>query len=322
LFVAVAAAGCKPEVAAPPPAPNAGQAVPLDNCSQWLKLVCSKVAEQDPLCESVQEAVGILTEQTCAIMLQHSPFTEAQLQLRSEQCGVLADRVCADLPTMNRFCKLARTRLATYTPNYCVDMLRKYPETIAQLTKQATASRLSPERAARLLQGEPPDFGPKDGAIQVVEFVDYESPYSAQTAAIVRNLAVKYATELHFVIRQFPLPDNPHAHLAAEAALAANAQGRYWPMHDKLLENREHLDRASLLRYAAEIGLNIGAFQSALASQRYAALVDADLKLGDELNVVGMPTVFVNGERVANSVDEQGIVEAIEEHRAAGVTKD
>jgi protein-disulfide isomerase len=281
-----------------------------------LELVCSKLAQSDPLCESVQEALGLFTDDACAVMVEQKQHTQQQLELRSQQCSVLADKVCSDLPTMTRFCKLARSKLATYTPNYCVDMLRTYGDTIEQLRKQANANRLSPELAAALSAGQPPAFGPKDGKIRVVEFVDYESPYSPQTAAIVRRLAGKYASELRFEIRQFPLPDNPHAHLAAQAALAANAQGRYWEMHDKLLEQREHLDRASLLRYARELGLDMSAFEEAIRSERYAAAVDADVKLGNQLEVVGMPTVFVNGERMLNSVNEEAIVEAIEEYRA------
>lgn len=307
-----AAVGCND--ATPAAAKEATPAV--ESCSAWLDFVCSHVSGEDPLCLEVQEGVGILTSEACAVAYEQRAFTEAQLKKRAEQCGVLADKVCSDLPGMTRFCNKVRKQAARYTPNYCVDMLGKYPETLTQLRQQATATRLSPEQAQPLYDGEPPAFGPKDAPIQIVEFADYESPYSAKTAAIIASLAARYGERLHFVMRQFPLPDNPHAHQAAQAALAAHAQGKYWPMHEKLLEHRTQLERADLLRYAEEIGLDSAKLRAALDQRRYAPAVDADVALGKALEVVGMPTVFVNNERIMNSVSEPAIVEAIEEYLA------
>jgi protein-disulfide isomerase len=299
------------------PEPSAQQAQPeVESCSAWLDFVCSHVSGEDPLCLDVQEVVGILTSDTCAVAYEQRAFTEAQLKKRAQQCQALADKICQDLPGMQRFCKRVQTQAARYTPNYCVDMLRNYPETLAQLKQELNAPRLKPEQAAKLYEGEPPAFGPVDAPIQIVEFADYESQYSPQTAAIIRRLAAKYGERLRFVMRQFPLPDNPHAHEAAQAALAAQAQGKYWPMHDKLLENRTRLERADLLRYGKELGLDTAQLKAALERKQYAAEVDADVALGKSLEVVGMPTVFVNNERITNSVSESAIVDAIEEYLA------
>jgi protein-disulfide isomerase len=311
-LVIAAAGSCKP---AAEPTPEFGSETPeVESCSAWLDFVCTHVAGEDPLCLSVQEGVGLLTSETCAVAYEQRAFTEAQLKKRSEQCGVLSDKICADLPGMTRFCNSVRKQAARYTPNFCVDMLAKYPETLAQLKQQALAPRLSPDRAAKLYQGDPPAFGPNDAPIQIVAFVDYESQYSPKTAAIVRRLAAKYGDRLRFVLRQYPLPDNPHAHLAAQAALAAGAQGKYWQMHDKLLENRPKLARADLLRYAKELGLDTAKLKAALDKKQYAATVDADIALGKSVEVVGMPTVFVNNERLGNSVSEPDMIAAIEEY--------
>jgi protein-disulfide isomerase len=312
---AVAAVSCKkPE---PAQQPTAAPTTPeVEACSAWLEFVCNRVDPQDTLCLTVQEGISVLTEEACAVAYAQRAFTEAQLAKRKLQCGVFADKVCADMPGETRFCKTVRERVVKYTPNFCVDMLNSYPETLAQLRKQLIADRLSPERAAQLYAGDPPSFGPKDAAIQMVAFVDYESIYSPKTAAIVRRLAAKYEGRLHFVLRQFPLPDNPHAQLAAQAALAAHAQGKYWSMHDMLLENRTQLDRASLLRYAKVLGLDTAQLKAALDGQRYAPAVAADIALGKAMEVVGMPTVFIDNERIMSSVDEAGMVAAIEEHLA------
>jgi protein-disulfide isomerase len=310
LIAALAAGSCK---RSDPPAPAP---VNVDSCASWLDYVCSHASEQDSLCLAVQEGVSILSEETCAVALSQRDNTGAQLAQRKQKCAVLADRACADMPKMQRFCKKIRERVLRYSPDFCVDMLRDYPQTLAKLEQQAAADRLPPAKAALLYEGDPPSFGPKDAPVQVVEFIDYESRYSPQTAAIVRKLAAKYPTQMHFVMRQFPLPDNPHAYLAAQAALAAHAQGKYWEMHDKLLKHQTQLERTDLLRYANELGLDVSQLKAALDHLRYAPAVDADLKLVQALQVVGMPTLFVNGERMLNSVDEQGIVDAIEEYLA------
>jgi protein-disulfide isomerase len=313
LIAALAAGSCRRSAQAP----EASTAdVKVDSCSDWLDYVCAHVSERDSLCLSVQESVRILSEEACAVALGQRDYTGAQLEQRKQQCGVLVDKACTDMPKMQRFCKQIRERVLHYTPDFCVDMLRNYPRTLEQLKQQATADRLPPEKAALLYGGDPPAFGPKDGPIQVVEFIDYESAYSPQTAAIVRTLAAKYASQMHFVMRQFPLTDNPHAYLAAQAALAANAQGKYWQMHDKLLDNRAHLERADLLRYGKELGLDVAQLKAALDHKRYAPAVDADLALVKALQVIGMPTLFVNGERILNSVDEAAIADAIQEYLA------
>jgi protein-disulfide isomerase len=157
-------------------------------------------------------------------------------------------------------------------------------------------------------------FGPIDAPLQLVQFVDFENPDCVHGAEIMRELKANYGDKLHFVVRQFPLRYNPHARLAAEAALAANAQGKFWEMHDKLLANQKQLDRASLERYAAELQLDVKQLRAALDHQTFEAAVAADVALGEELNVQGMPTLFVNGERMLNAVDRDSVLEAAEEH--------
>ena len=312
----LAASSCKREP--PPPQPSQPKAPEVESCSAWLEFVCTHVADQDSLCLSVQEGVALLSPEACAKAFEQRAYTEEQLKKRAQQCNVFAQKVCADMPDEHRFCKMLSERVTHYTPDWCIGMLDKYPATLAGLKQQLAADRLTPEKAEKLYEGEPPAFGPKDAPIQMVAFIDYESQFSPKAGVIARNLAAKYPSQLHFAVRLFPLPDNPHAHLAAEAALAAHAQGKFWPMHDKLLENRTQLETADLLRYAKELGLDVAKLKSALDKKTFAAAVDADVALGKALQVVGMPTIFVNNERIINSVDEAGIIAAIEEYLARG----
>jgi hypothetical protein len=93
--------------------------------------------------------------------------------------------------------------------------------------------------------------GPAHAAITVVEYGDFECPWTQQAAPAARELLAGHP-DLRYVWRHLPLHDvHPHAQLAAEAAEAAAAQGRFWPMHDLLLAHLDRLDFCDLVGYAA-----------------------------------------------------------------------
>ena len=88
---------------------------------------------------------------------------------------------------------------------------------------------------------------------------------------------------------------HPHARKAAAAALAANEQGKFWPMHDKLFENYRQLSDSSILAMAKEVGLDMNRFTADLASSRFEPVINKDLKDGEESGVFGTPAFFING---------------------------
>ena len=98
-----------------------------------------------------------------------------------------------------------------------------------------------------------------------------------------------------------PLPFHDKAHLAAEATMAAHAQGKFWEMHDALFANQKALDRADLESYAQRIGLDMPKFKAALDSGAYKARVDADAAAGTKVGASGTPTFFINGWRLVGA---------------------
>ena len=86
-----------------------------------------------------------------------------------------------------------------------------------------------------------------------------------------------------------------HGEIAARAAIAAQAQGKFWETHDQLFTHGEQLGDADILKYAAAIGLDLDRFRADLQSPATKARLDADRKLGDSLQVKGTPTIFING---------------------------
>jgi protein-disulfide isomerase len=107
-----------------------------------------------------------------------------------------------------------------------------------------------------------------------------------------------------YVWRHLPLSDvHPNAQLAAEAAEAAASQGRFWEMHDLLLDNQHALRGPDLIRYADQLGLDLDRFRRELKEHEYAARVARDLESAELSGVSGTPTFFVNGQRHHGAYD-------------------
>ena len=99
------------------------------------------------------------------------------------------------------------------------------------------------------------------------------------------------------VVKQFPLGFHKNAQKAAEAALAAHAQGRFWDMNDIMFENMKALEVDKLEKYAEQIGLDMTLFKAELSSGKYAAQVKGEMAEGQGAGVRGTPSVFINGRR-------------------------
>lgn len=132
--------------------------------------------------------------------------------------------------------------------------------------------------------------------IVVVEYGDYECPYTGMAYPIVHDIMKQFVNQLYFVFRNFPLNDiHPHAQHAAESAEVAAAQGKFWQMHDYLFEHQKDLDDIHLVKYAQKIGLDIDKFKKEMSEHIYAPLINKSLKAGIDSGVKGTPTFFVNG---------------------------
>jgi protein-disulfide isomerase len=144
--------------------------------------------------------------------------------------------------------------------------------------------------------------GPDDAPVTLVEYGDFECPYCGMAHPIVQAAQRELGSQLRFVFRHFPLAEaHPHARLAAQAAEAAGAQGRFWEMHDMLFEHQDALDAEDLVGYAKTLGLDTARFARDLESGTYAKKARDDFRSGVRSGVNGTPTFFVNGTRYDGS---------------------
>ncbi|MDB4960641.1 MAG: Na+/H+ antiporter NhaA [Myxococcales bacterium] len=141
-------------------------------------------------------------------------------------------------------------------------------------------------------------LGPTNARVSLVEYGDFECPYCGRAYFEVHQVLRRMRGQVQFVFRHFPLSDmHPHALLAAEAAEAAGAQGKFWEMYSLLFENQRYLEYRDLLGYARDLELDMREFRAALEDHRFLPRVREDFASGVRSGVNGTPCFFINGQR-------------------------
>ena len=157
--------------------------------------------------------------------------------------------------------------------------------------------------AALKLGGATPQAEPDQPPVIVEVFSDFQCPYCGRFAPALRELERKgiddIKTEVQF--KNFPLSFHPFAQLAAQAAVAAGEQGKFWEMHDLLFANQGALTREDLFSRARSLNLDMARFEKDLDSERTKQRIEADKEEGAAKKVQGTPTVFIDGKEYSGT---------------------
>ena len=155
--------------------------------------------------------------------------------------------------------------------------------------------------------------GPSSAPVTLIEYGDFECPPCLQAHGALNIMLAHFGEQLRLVFRHFPLREvHPHAELAAEAAEAAGAQGKFWAMHDLLFANAQHLKEKHLLDYARQLELDIARYQNEVNDHVYLQRVQEHLLGARHLGVRSTPAFYVNGVLTDVSFGLHHLHEAIE----------
>jgi len=210
-----------------------------------------------------------------------------------------------------------RNQVAIYLQNESQQRLEK--DLSARLRKDANIRWLitePPQPVQNISVDDDPSRGDANAPVTIVEFTDFQCPACAAMHPILDEVLKSSGNKVRFVVRDFPLNQHEFARKAAEAANAANAQGKFFEYIAVLFKNQKALDVPSLKKYASEVGLDRARFDSALDRGVYAAEVDKDVTDGEMYGIGSTPTIFINGVQL-KVLSADGLKEAIERAAAS-----
>jgi len=155
--------------------------------------------------------------------------------------------------------------------------------------------------------------GPATAAVTLVQYGDYQCPYTRLSTTVVRAIQQQLGDQLRFVFRNFPLTEiHPHALHAALAAEAAASQGKFWQMHDAIFHHQHTLEDSDLAQFAAEVGLERQQYARDMAHQRFLPRIEEDVESGERSGVQGTPTFFINGVMYRGSWEHDALLAALQ----------
>lgn len=184
------------------------------------------------------------------------------------------------------------------------------------------ASQPVSDQAVDVTTKDNPSLGNPKALVTIVEFADFQCPYSREASFTMRALAAQYPDKFRFIYRNFPITEiHPLAQPAAEAAMCANDQGKFWEYHDKLFQNQNEIQDASFGVFATAINLDTIKFSDCFSSGKYKEKVAKDYQDGFDAGVRGTPTFFINGNRVPGAIPKDVLEKVILNLSQPGQTK-
>lgn len=171
----------------------------------------------------------------------------------------------------------------------------------------------APERLTPPLEEIDHVRGAPGAPFELVMFGDFQCPFCLGAQSVLRRVEKRLEGRLLFAFRHLPIPEkHPLAPLAAEASESAAAQGRFWEFHDALFPEQPKLSRETILRVAAEVGLDADRVAAEIDSGAHRARIERDLASAEASGATGTPSFYVNGSHFTGAYDAGSLVEALE----------
>jgi RNA polymerase sigma factor (sigma-70 family) len=174
----------------------------------------------------------------------------------------------------------------------------------------AEQPRIDAATLTRLRLDRGPSQGPVDAPVTIIVFTDFQCDFCGKVLGTIDELLEEYPDQVRLVVKQFPVHST--AVLAAEAALAAEEQDKFWQMHDLMIANQDDLGEEALVEHAKTAGLDVKKFRAALAGRAYRDEVEAEQAAGKEVGVEGTPCFFINGKKFVGAQPIERFRQAID----------
>ncbi len=171
----------------------------------------------------------------------------------------------------------------------------------------------------RVEVGDSPFRGPKDAKVTIIEFTDFQCPFCSRVQPTLKKILEKYPQDVRKVFKQHPLAFHKDAPLAAEASLAAGAQGKFWEMKEILFNNQKKLKEDNLVEYAHNMGLDVEKFKADLRDHTYKEQVDRETQQAINLGATGTPAFFINGRYLSGAKSLEIFTKLIDEELSGKV---
>jgi protein-disulfide isomerase len=171
----------------------------------------------------------------------------------------------------------------------------------------ANRNRLLLDPVAIATEGAP-SKGPDNAKITLVEFSDFQCPYCIRAVGQLDAVLKAYPQDVRLIYKQFPLDSHSQARVASQASLAAHAQGKFWPLHDRMYSQSRQINRANILVWAKELGLDMPKFTADFNAAATSKAVENDLAEGERIGVQGTPTLFINGKKYQGALEPSVLI--------------
>lgn len=164
----------------------------------------------------------------------------------------------------------------------------------ALVSKAPTSAPVRPKPATTLTLDQSPRLGPVDAPVKLVQFMDYQCPFSQRLHPILERVLRLFKGKVSIHYKHFPQSHHKDAELASMAAVCAHEQGKFLAFHSRLFKPGQPLTSKGVLRVAKKLRIKMARFKKCLAAPSTRQLVKQDVSAAEGLGIKGTPFVYIN----------------------------
>jgi protein-disulfide isomerase len=184
-----------------------------------------------------------------------------------------------------------------------------------------SAGQAEQQMAAKIEVGSAPVLGPRNAPVTIVEWSDFQCPFCGRVEPTLQQIRDEYKGKIRLAWKNQPLSFHQNAMPAAEAAMAAHEQGKFWEFHDELFKRQNELGPALYDDVAKKLGLDLNKFRASIESHRHTQQIQADMTAGTAVGAGGTPTFFINGKKLVGAQPLESFKQVIDAELAGAVAK-